>query len=93
MNIEIIEPNLNIVFNGYKNIIAMDMVNIQPLMKPFSISSPKKHWEIKKSGHRWILERWTDYNFFTLSSPTHLHEWFDTEEEAIQVMMLEKFEE
>jgi hypothetical protein len=50
------------------------------------------HWSIKGYEHQWMLIREEIHPIFSLLSPMPIYRIFDTEQEAIEAMVLEKLE-
>ena len=67
-------------------------IKFDDLIKPFSMKV-EYHWSIKKYGyHRWILMREEICSSFSFVNSQPICRIFDTEQEAIEAMVLEKLE-
>ena len=75
----------------FPSLIAQDIVDIQPMTKPF-LKKIEYRWSIKGYAHQWMLIREEIHSVFSLLSPMPVCRIFDAEHEAIEAMVLEKLE-
>ena len=77
---------------GFPPLFAQNIIGIQPMMSPLPIKEIR-HWDIRNRLGKWVLVRWSTYSVFGLVGPEETHQEFDTESEAISVMVLEQMEQ